>query len=102
MQSRDAVEGNVAKIAALFPQCVTERLNKDGKPELAIDFHKLRAELSNEVLEDGEERYQFTWPDKRAASRLANEPVNLTLRPCREDSVGKDGSHPTLLQGAVM
>ncbi len=92
MQSRDVVGGNVEKIAALFPQCVTERLNKDGKPELAIDFDKLRAELSNEVLDDGEERYQFTWPDKRAASRLANEPVNLTLRPCREDSVGKDGT----------
>lgn len=92
MQSRDVVGCNVEKIAALFPQCVTERLNKDGKPELAIDFDKLRAELSNEVLEDGEERYQFTWPDKRAASRLANEPVNLTLRPCREESVGKDGT----------
>ena len=92
MQSRDVVGGNVEKIAALFPQCVTERLNKDGKPELAIDFDKLRAELSNEVHEEGEERYQFTWPDKRAASRLANEPVNLTLRPCRKDSVGKDGT----------
>ena len=91
MHSRDVVGGNVENIAALFPQCVTERLNKDGKPELAIDFDKLRGELSNEVLEEGEERYQFTWPDKRAASRLANEPVNLTLRPCREDSVGKDG-----------
>ena len=92
MQSRDVVGGNVEKIAALFPQCITERLNKNGEPELAIDFDKLRAELSNEVLEDGEERYQFTWPDKRAASRLANESVNLTLRPCREDSVGKDGT----------
>lgn len=92
MQSRDVIGGNVEKIAALFPQCVTERLNKDGKPELAIDFDKLRAELSNEVLEDGEERYQFTWPDKRTASRLANEPVNLTLRPCREESVGKNGT----------
>lgn len=92
MQSRDVVGGNVEKIAVLFPQCVTERLNKDGKPELAIDFDKLRAELSDEALDDGEERYQFTWPDKRAASRLANEPVNLTLRPCREESVGKDGT----------
>ena len=81
------VGGNVEKIAALFPHCVTERLNKDGKSELAIDFDKLRAELSNEVLEDGEERYQFTWPDKRAASRLANEPTTMTLRPCREKSV---------------
>lgn len=87
MQSRDAVDGNVAKIAALFPQCVTERLNKDGKPELAIDFDKLRAELSNDVLEEGEERYQFTWPDKRAASRLANEPTNKTLRPDVDSSV---------------
>ena len=92
MQSRDVVGGNVEKIAALFPQSVTERLNKDGEPELAIDFDKLRAELSKDVVDEGEERYQFTWPDKRAASRLANEPVNLTLRPCREDSVGKDGT----------
>lgn len=48
MKTLDAAEGNVAKIATLFPQCVTERLNKEGKPELAIDFDKLRAELSNE------------------------------------------------------
>ena len=51
MKSPDAVDGNVAKIAALFPHCVTERLNKDGKPELAIDFDKLRAELSKDVLD---------------------------------------------------
>ena len=99
MQSRDVVGGNVEKIAALFPQCVTERINKDGKPELAIDFDKLRAELSNEVLNDGEERYQFTWPDKRAASRLANEPVNLTLRPCREESVDFDTTENLYIEG---
>lgn len=92
MKSRDVVGGNVEKIAALFPHCVTERIGKDGNAELAIDFDKLRAELSKDVLDEGEERYQFTWPDKRAASRLANEPVNLTLRPYREDSVGKDGT----------
>lgn len=99
MQSRDVVGGNVEKIAALFPQCVTERLNKDGKPELAIDFDKLRAELSNDALNDGEERYQFTWPDKRAASRLANEPVNLTLRPCREESVAFDTTENLYIEG---
>ncbi len=87
MKSLDAVEGNVAKIAALFPQCVTERLNKDGKPELAIDFDKLRAELSKDVIDTGEERYQFTWPDKRTASRLANTPTDKTLRPDVNDSV---------------
>lgn len=81
MKSLDAAEGNVAKIAALFPQCVTERLNKDGKPELAIDFDKLRDELSKDLLDGTEERYQFTWPDKRAASRLANEATDKTLRP---------------------
>lgn len=99
MQSRDVVGGNVEKIAALFPHCVTERIGKNGTAELAIDFDKLRAELSNDALEDGEERYQFTWPDKRAASRLANEPVNLTLRPCREESVDFDTIENLYIEG---
>ncbi len=100
MQSRDVVGGNVEKIAALFPHCVTERLGKNGKtPELAIDFDKLRAELSNEVLDEGEERYQFTWPDKRAASRLANEPTTQTLRPCREESVDFDHTQNLYIEG---
>lgn len=88
MKSLDAAEGNVAKIAALFPQCVTERKGKDGKPELAIDFDKLRAELSKDVIDEGEERYQFMWPDKRNASRLANEATDKTLRP---DLVSSEG-----------
>lgn len=87
MKSIDAASNNVAKIAALFPQCVTERLNKDGKPELAIDFDKLRDELSKDLLDGAEERYQFTWPDKRAASRLANEATDKTLRPDLDASV---------------
>lgn len=99
MMSRDVVGGNVQKIAALFPQCVTERLDKDSKPELAIDFDKLRAELSNEVLNEGEERYQFTWPDKRAASRLANTPTTQTLRPCREESVDFDTTQNLYIEG---
>ena len=99
MQSRDVIGGNVEKIAALFPQCVTERLNKDGKSELAIDFEKLRAELSNEVFDEGEERYQFTWPAKRAASRLANEPTTMTLRPCREESVDFDNTENLYIEG---
>lgn len=92
MQSSDVVEGNVAKIAAMFPQCVTERKNKEGKVEQAIDFEKLKAELSSDVIEVGEERYQFTWPDKRAAARLANTPTTMTLRPCPGQSVGRDGT----------
>ena len=86
MKSLDTVDGNVAKIAALFPHCVTEHKGKDGTAELAIDFDKLRAELSKDVLDEGEERYQFTWPDKRAASRLANTPTDKTLRPDVEAS----------------
>lgn len=99
MQSLDVYGNNVQKIAALFPQCVTERLDKEGKPELAIDFDKLRAELSNEVLDEGEERYQFTWPDKRAASRLANTPTTQTLRPCREESVDFDTTQNLYIEG---
>ncbi len=87
MKSLDAVENNVEKIAALFPQCVTERLNKDGKPELAIDFDKLREELSKDLLDGAEERYQFTWPGKRHSSRLANSEANNTLRPIINESV---------------
>lgn len=99
LQSHDVIGGNVKKIASLFPQCVTERLGKDGKSEVAIDFEKLRAELSNEVFDEGEERYQFTWPDKRAASRLANEPTTMTLRPCREESVDFDDTENLYIEG---
>ena len=87
MKTHDASEDNVAKIAALFPQCVTERIGKDGTAELAIDFDKLRDELSKDLLDGAEERYQFTWPDKRAASRLANEETDKTLRPDLDASV---------------
>ena len=99
MQSRDVEGGNVEKIAALFPHCVTERLNNEGKPAMAIDFDKLRAELSGNVLDEGEERYQFTWPGKRAASRLANEPTTMTLRPCREESVDFDTTENLYIEG---
>jgi adenine-specific DNA-methyltransferase len=92
MISNGAVQSNVAKIAALFPNCVTERLDKDGHPEAVVDFDKLREELSEELVEGSAERYQFTWPDKRAANHLANTPTTMTLRPCEAESVGKDGT----------
>lgn len=99
MQSHDVIGSNTQKIAQLFPNCVTERLGKDGKPELAIDFEKLQAELSNEIIAEGEERYQFTWPDKRAAVRLANTPTTMTLRPCREESVDFDNTLNLYIEG---
>lgn len=99
MQSPDAMVGNVAKIAALFPQCVTERIGKDGHPELAVDFDKLREELSTDALEPGEERYQFTWPDKKASGHLANTPSTMTLRPCPEESVNFDTTQNLYIEG---
>lgn len=92
MESINTISSNINKIAQLFPNCVTERKGKDGKTELAIDFEKLQAELSDDIIGEGEERYQFTWPDKRAANRLANTPTTMTLRPCREDSVDFDNT----------
>ena len=99
MQSHDVIGSNTQKIAQLFPNCVTERLGKDGKSELAIDFEKLQAELSNEIIAEGDERYQFTWPDKRAAVRLANTPTTMTLRPCREESVDFDNTQNLYIEG---
>ena len=99
MQSHDVIGSNTQKIAQLFPNCVTERLGKDGKPELAIDFEKLQAELSSEIIAEGEERYQFTWPDKRAAVRLANTPTTMTLRPCSEESVDFDNTQNLYIEG---
>ena len=99
MQSHDKVGDNVSKIAQLFPNCVTEILNKDGKPQLAIDFEKLQAELSNDIIAEGQERYQFTWPDKRAANRLANTTTTMTLRPCREESVDFDNTQNLYIEG---
>ena len=99
MHSLDVIGSNIEKVQQLFPNCVTERLGKDGKPELAVDFEKLQAELSNEIIGEGEERYQFTWPDKRAANRLANTPTTMTLRPCREESVDFDHTQNLYIEG---
>ena len=92
MHSLNKVNDNIAKIGALFPNCVTERKNDRGEVEYAIDFDMLRQELSDVVVEGPEQRYQFTWPDKRKSVLLANAPINKTLRPCRAESVGRDGT----------
>lgn len=99
MQSFDVIGSNIQKIAQLFPNCVTEHLGKDGKTELGIDFEKLQAELSNDIIAEGAERYQFTWPDKRAAVRLANAPTTMTLRPCHEESVDFNNTENLYIEG---
>lgn len=92
MQTKDITDENIAKLKALFPNAVTEIKDDDGNVREAIDFDVLRQELSHEIVEGREERYQFTWPDKKKAMLEANTPINKTLRPVIEDSVGKDGT----------
>ena len=99
MQSRDVVGSNVEKIRALFPHCVTERKGENGELELAVDFEKLQLELSDDIIGEGEERYQFTWPDKRKAIREANVKTTSTLRPCREESVDFDDTENLYIEG---
>lgn len=99
MQSMDKVAANVAKIRELFPNCVTERINAEGKLEHAIDFDMLKQELSDHVVDGLQERYQFTWPEKRRAILAANAPINKTLRPCREESVDFDNTENLYIEG---
>ena len=99
MQTTDVVDENIKRIGELFPNCLTERLNAEGKPEVAIDFDQLRQELSKDIVEGPEERYQFSWPDKRNAIRLANAPTTDTLRPCREESVDFDNTQNLYIEG---
>lgn len=91
MHTPNLVDGNIAKIAALFPNAVTE-VRENGETKLAIDFDVLRQELSEDVVEGAQERYQFTWPDKKKSVVLANQPIAKTLRLDREKSVGRDGT----------
>ena len=99
MQTADMAERNIEILGQMFPNCLTEVKNDEGKIVRAIDFDKLRQELACEVVEGAEERYQFTWPDKRAAIRLANAPTNKTLRPCREESVDFDNTKNIYIEG---
>ena len=91
MHSLDGVARNIELIGNLFPGAVTEVM-RDGKVERAIDFDVLRQELSDCIVEGREERYQFTWPDKKKAMLAANAPITATLRPVVAESVGKDGT----------
>lgn len=100
MQSSNGVEDNITKIAQLFPDCVTETVDeRSGQPKHLIDFEKLKQNLSDSVMSERAERYQFTWPDKSKAILLANSPINATLRPCREDSVDFDNTQNLYIEG---
>lgn len=99
MQTPDITESNIEKIGQLFPNCLTERIGEDGKVERVIDFDQLRQELSREIVEGPQERYQFTWPDKKKSIRTANAPTSMTLRPYREESVSFDDTQNLYIEG---
>lgn len=92
MHTPDLAEENYKKLAALFPDAVTETIDDKGKVVRAIDKDVLMQEINAQVVDDGQERYQFTWPDKRKSVVLANAPIAKTLRFEQEKSVGRDGT----------
>lgn len=92
MHTPDLAEENYKKLAALFPDAVTETKDENGNTVRAIDKDVLMQEINAKVVDDGQERYQFTWPDKRKAVALANAPIAKTLRFEKEKSVGRDGT----------
>lgn len=92
MHTPDLADENFKKLAALFPNAVTETKDENGNVVRAIDADVLRQEISATVVEGPQERYQFTWPDKKKSVVLANQPIAKTLRLDREKSVGKDGT----------
>lgn len=99
MHSMNKIDENISKIAALFPNCVTEAKDENGEIVHKIDFDMLKQELSSTLVEGREERYQFTWPDKKQAILTANAPINKTLRPCREESVDFDNTENLYIEG---
>ena len=99
MQTTDGVQDNISRIAELFPECITEVSNQMGGVKRSVDFDKLRQLLSSDIVEGNEERYQFTWPDKKKSVLLANAPINKTLRPCREESVDFDNTENLYIEG---
>ena len=100
MQSTNGVQENIEKIQSLFPDCVTETIDeRTGELVRKVDFEKLQQNLSDVIISGREERYQFTWPDKKKAILLANSPVNAALRPCREESVDFDNTQNLYIEG---
>ena len=98
-ETPDLTQENIAKIAALFPDVVTETKDADGNVALAVDFDALRDDLSGEVVDGPRERYQFTWPGKREAKLEARRPIKKTMRPCPEKSKDWDTTENLYIEG---
>lgn len=99
MHTPNKADENFKKLAELFPNAVTETIDENGEVVRAIDKDVLMQEISCTVVDGNEERYQFTWPDKKKSVLLANAPINKTLRPCREESVDFDTTENLYIEG---
>ena len=99
MQTANKADENFRALAAMFPNAVTETIDENGEVVRAIDKDVLMQEISVKVVEGKDERYQFTWPDKKKSVLLANAPISKTLRPCREESVDFDTTENLYIEG---
>jgi adenine-specific DNA-methyltransferase len=99
MQSPNLVDANIEKIAALFPNCITEDRDENGTMRRVVDFDLLRQELSASLVEGPQERYTLSWPGKNQAILTANAPIAMTLRPCREESVDFENTKNIFIEG---
>ena len=99
MHSPNLVDSNIEKIAALFPNCITETKDENGELKKAIDFDLLKQELSQVLVEGEQERYRLDWVGKKEAILTANAPIAKTLRPCREESVNFDTTENLFIEG---
>jgi len=99
MQTVNKADENFKKLADMFPNAVTEAIDENGEVVRAIDKDVLMQEINTKVVDGNEERYQFTWPDKKKSVLLANAPINKTLRPCREESVDFDNTENLYIEG---
>lgn len=99
MQTHNLAEDKLKKLQELFPNAVTEVMNENGEIEKAIDKDVLMQEISSKVVEGREERYQFTWPDKKQSILTANAPISKTLRPCRAESKNFDTTENLYIEG---
>lgn len=99
LQTPNKADENFKKLSALFPNAVTETINENGELVRAIDKDILIQEINTTVVEGKEERYQFTWPDKKKSILLANSPISKTLRPCRKESVNFDNTENLYIEG---
>ena len=99
MQTHNLAEDKFKKLQELFPNAVTEVMNENGEIEKAIDKDVLMQEISSKVVEGREERYQFTWPDKKQSILAANAPISKTLRPCRDESKNFDTTENLYIEG---